>query len=88
MTIDAHSVNHLRIPLKLNSDETFKRLKKHPITFAPNAAKDLNTSVPTARAALETLVQLEIITVMQLDRKQKVYAVQKYLDLLIEKLHK
>ena len=59
-------------------------MKRHPITFAPNAASDLNVSVPTARTALETLVQLEIITVTQLDRKQKVYTFQKYLNLLNE----
>ena len=67
---------------RFSVEQLFEYLKKHPITFAPNAANDLNVSVPTARAALETLVQLEIITVAQLDRKQKVYTFQKYLDLL------
>ena len=69
---------------RFSVEQLFEYMKRHPITFAPNAASDLNVSVPTARAALETLVQLKIITVTQLDRKQKVYTFQKYLNLLNE----
>lgn len=60
----------------------FEYLKRHPITFAPDAANSLKTSVPTARSALESLAKQDIISVKNIDRKQKIYTFQKYLDLL------
>lgn len=69
---------------RFSAKQLFEYMKKHPLTFAVNAVNDLNMSVPTVRAALETLAQLEIVNVTQLDRKQKVYIFQKYLNLLNE----
>ncbi len=69
---------------RFSIEQVLEYLKKHPITFAKNVASDLKLSIPTARAALETLAKHKIVSVTHVDRKQKTYTFQKYLNLLNE----
>jgi Fic family protein len=67
---------------KFSVQEAFEHLKKSPFTTATTLAEKLKTSVPTARTALNTLVDLKIIESENIDRKSKHYIFHKYLHVL------
>ena len=67
---------------RFSAKQIFDYLKNHPITSVQKIADELKVSAPTARTTLEALSELDIINVINIDKKQKIYTFQKYLDLL------
>jgi Fic family protein len=67
---------------RFSAQAMFEYLKLAPVTTATIAAKKLMISVPTARAALNTLVDIGIIESEQADQKSKNYRFLKYINIL------
>lgn len=67
---------------RFSAQAVFEYLKKVPFTTATIAAKELRMSIPTARIALNTLVDLEIIKSENANKKSKNYRFQKYINIL------
>jgi predicted transcriptional regulator len=67
---------------KFSVQEVFEHLKKSPFTTATTTAEKLKMSVPTARMALNALVDWKIIESENTDRKSKYYIFRKYLNVL------
>ncbi len=62
----------------------FNYLKRHPMTNTNNAVKTCKLSLPTVLRSLEKLEALNIIKEITGKERHRVYAYQKYLDLLSE----
>lgn len=62
--------------------KAFEYLQRRAITTIPNLAKSLETSQPTATAALENLMKLGIVKEVSGRKRDKLYAYDAYLNIL------
>lgn len=67
---------------RFSAQIVFGYLKKMPTVTATTVAKELKISVSSARIALNTLVDLEIIESVNIDRRSKSYKFQQYMNIL------
>jgi Fic family protein len=90
----AHAMNHLfdedlkKIGalgrIRPSCQQTLEYLKKLPQISAPSLAKGLGVSVPTARSALNKMVELGILEEITGQERDKVYLYRRYLNILEE----
>lgn len=69
---------------RLSCLDTFEYLKKLPQVSAPLLAEELHITIPTARAALNHLLELNIVTEISGKKRGKIYVYRKYLNVLEE----
>lgn len=69
---------------RFSCEHTLEHLKKLPQVSVPLLAKELNTSAPTARHALNTMVKLGILSETSGKMRDKIYVYTKYLAILEE----
>lgn len=69
---------------RLSCIEVFEHLKKIPQTSVPLLSKELNMTAPTARSALNSMLELGILQEISGKKRDKIYVYRKYLDILDE----
>jgi Fic family protein len=67
---------------RFSARAVFEYLKTAPFATATSVANKLKISVPTARSALNALVELQIIEAEEADQRSKYYKFQKYVNIL------
>lgn len=69
---------------RFSCEQVLEYLKKLPQVSVPLLAKELGMTAPTARSALNHLLELEILTERSGKKRDKVYVYRNYLDILEE----
>lgn len=69
---------------RLSCIEVLEHLKKIPQTSVPLLSKELNMTAPTARSALNSMLELGILQEISGKKRDKIYVYRKYLDILDE----
>jgi Fic family protein len=69
---------------KYSCEQVFEFLKKLPEVTVPLLAKELNISAPTARTALNHMVNLGVLEEVSGKKRDKIYLYRQYLNILEE----
>jgi Fic family protein len=64
--------------------KVFELFKTKPLNTVPSIAKSLNTSQPTARASVNHLIDLGILTEVSGRERDKMYCYEDYMNILNE----
>jgi Fic family protein len=78
---DLVKINTLKRP-RFSCIKTLDFLKKLPQTSVQNLSKELDMTMPTARSALNHLLDLGILAEISGKKRDKIYVYRKYLDIL------
>ena len=80
---DSEKINTLG-RARFSCQDTFEYLKKLPQVSVPLLAQELNMTPPTARSALNHLLDLGIVEKVSGHKRDRVYVYRKYLNILEE----
>ncbi len=69
---------------RFSCEQVLEYMKKLPQMNVTTVAKELKITAPTARRALELMVELEILEEISSKKRDKIYVYRKYLDILEE----